>query len=52
MNSESSKATYHVLPALLQQTNKSVDGKSQVLAELLAGKSDVADGNTQAENLV
>lgn len=42
----------NVLPALLQQRDKVVDGQHNVGHKLVLGHADVADGNTEAENLL
>lgn len=42
----------NVLPALLKERDKVVDGKHDVGDELVLGHADVADGNTEAENLL
>ena len=42
----------HVLPALLQQTDQVVDGQHDVGDQLVLGHSDVADGDTHAQNLL
>lgn len=42
----------NVLPVLLQEGDEEVDGELDVLDELLAGEVDVADGNSDAEDLL
>lgn len=42
----------NVLPALLQQRDQVVDGKHDVANKLLLLHTDVADGDTHAENLL
>jgi len=42
----------HVLPSLLQQTDEVVDGKHDVGDKLILGHAYVADGNTQAQDLL
>lgn len=42
----------NVLPALLQERDQVVDGKHDVANELLLLHTDVADGDTHAENLL
>jgi hypothetical protein len=44
--------TSNVLPALLKKRDKVVDGKHDVGDQLVLGHANVADGNTQAENLL
>lgn len=40
------------LPVLLQKRDEEVDGKHRVGDELVIGHLDVADGDTEAENLL
>lgn len=42
----------HVLPSLLQEGDEVVDGQHDVTDELILGHTDVADGDTHAENLL
>lgn len=42
----------NVLPALLEEGDKVVDGEHQVGDELVLGHADVANSNTEAENLL
>jgi hypothetical protein len=42
----------NVLPALLEQRDEVVDGQHDVGDKLLLGHADVADSNTEAENLL
>jgi hypothetical protein len=44
--------TANVLPALLEQGDKVVDGQHEVGNKLLLGHLDVADGDTKAQNLL
>ncbi len=41
----------HVLPVLLQERNKEVDGQVDVLDELVRGHLDVTDGDGDAQHL-
>jgi hypothetical protein len=41
-----------VLPVLLEEGNKEVDGHVDVLDKLVLGQGNVSDGNTQAKNLL
>lgn len=42
----------NILPVLLQERHQEVDGKHDVGGQLVFGHRDVADGNTNAENLL
>lgn len=42
----------NVLPALLEQGNEVVDGQHDVSNKLVLGHANVADGNTEAKNLL
>ena len=42
----------HVLPALLEQRDEVVDGQHDVGDQLVLVHADVANGNTQAQNLL
>lgn len=44
--------TSNVLPALLKKRDKVVDGKHDVGDQFLLGHANVADGDTQAQNLL
>lgn len=46
-----SQAT-NVLPALLQQRDKVVDGQHNVADQFLLGHTDIANGDTHAQNLL
>lgn len=42
----------NVLPVLLQQGDQEVNGKNDVLEELIGGHGNVSNGNTEAEHLL
>lgn len=42
----------NILPMLLQQRNKEIDGELDVLLDLLWGHADVGDGEGNAGNLL
>ncbi|GBE59374.1 short-chain dehydrogenase, putative [Babesia ovata] len=44
--------TTHVVPVLLEQTDKVVDGENDVRPQLLVGHLDVSNGDTHAEHLL